>query len=75
VTGDPIPPTGVVGITHDGTRVPLDCEYLGEVNGIHQWLAPWHLPYAPHAVEIDFMPARSDLVIAPQGPIPWKPSS
>jgi hypothetical protein len=60
---EPTPPTNVRAVLRDGTEIPLDCRYVGLVDGKHRWEAVYSLPDLPESVLMDELPAHTVVAI------------
>lgn len=59
-TEEPEPPQNVQVVYADGTRVPVDCAYVGTKPAIHQWVAVAPLrPGVVREVTCDMLPAHT----------------
>lgn len=60
---EPRPPQGVRVVLSDGRAVPVEVVYAGFRAGRHRWEASFHLGASPQAVQVDLLPAHTEIAI------------
>ena len=59
--GLPDPPVNVRAVTPDGTEIPLECRYVGWVDGVHRWEAVISVGVPVDGVRMDVLPAHTEV--------------
>lgn len=61
---EPDPPVNVRALLNNGTDVPIDCVYAGEVDGIHMWKSVRVFPVGEIAsITVGKLPAKTSVQI------------